>query len=324
MSGPRWRQGALVVRGSTLEELVRENRDVGLRQNLASNYQRGALIFFGVKRTPGSTRKAIEYNRKSIAMARQVLLEKPSALSMRNFELTNLVAISEQLSFLGEHREADRAIGEALALGRNAYEKDPKNATAAIQMILMLGQASHAAGGVGDTPRAIGYGREALAGCREDAKRRCAMPLPVPAGSAQRWWRQRSRPRSTPCDSQRTLLKTRSPSPRLSRGDGGNIFEDEVRSGHSSVAKAIARLRWRDSRGIASTQPGPPWCRPPASRFRPASLSLCAGALPPRIGPSSDSSRQPISGAHRHGVFHGITRQQQAQGHPRHAAVVRC
>ena len=147
-----------------MEAAVREGPDdPTLPATLASAYQRASLIFFGVRRTPESTRRAIDYARKSLATAREVLARDPAAANMRNFELSALTQLSEAHTFLGEDREADRVIGEALALGKAAYERDPGNANIALQTIKLLGQATHTADRLGDLPRAIGHGREGLA-----------------------------------------------------------------------------------------------------------------------------------------------------------------
>src|SRR6185295_5413730 len=128
---------------------------------LSAAYQKGAGIFNGLKRTKESTRRAIEYNRKSLALAREVQAADRLAAKVDRFELTNLTTMSEMLWFVGDHAESGRVIGEAIALARRMQERDPDDAGLAVQVVSMLAQAATVASEAGDTPRAVRHGREA-------------------------------------------------------------------------------------------------------------------------------------------------------------------
>jgi len=156
---------AQVARGIEMLEAIAAEvpGDPEMRRYLSAAYQKGAGIFNGLKRTKESTRRAIEYNRKSLALAREVQAVDPLAARVNRFELTNLTTMSEMLWFVGEHAESGRVIGEAIALAQRMQARDPDDAGLALQVISMLAQATTVASEAGDTPRAVRHGREALA-----------------------------------------------------------------------------------------------------------------------------------------------------------------
>ena len=147
-----------------LEALAREMPgDTGVRENLASTYSRAASIFSGSKRTTQSVRNAIAHYRKALELGRAILAEKPNDEALRGFEVENIAALAGALSLAGDNREADRTIGEALKLGAELQARDPKNSDLAVTNLALLGKAALIAYRIGEAPRAIRHGREALA-----------------------------------------------------------------------------------------------------------------------------------------------------------------
>ncbi|APV52091.1 hypothetical protein BWI17_21920 [Betaproteobacteria bacterium GR16-43] len=233
-----------------LEALVRENpTDVGLRENLVSNYQRGGLVFFGARRTPESARKAIEYHRKALALVREILREKPSAVRMRPFEVSTLGAISEMQSYLGEHREADRTIAEALPLGKDAYERDAKDVSTVIAWINLLTQACYAADAVGDGPRAIRFGRESMsvvARLPEEARKTTVARNAIAGASSGLGTALVHAAESAKLDREARLAMLREARPLLKaaltfsdeyRAETGNVYEDEVKAVNDTLRR---------------------------------------------------------------------------------------
>ncbi len=147
-----------------LEGLARElPGDAGVRQNLASTYQRTAAIYMGDRRTPEGVRRAVDRSRKAIDLLRVLAAEAPEDERMPKLLLENLVGLAYALVISGEAREADRVIAEALTSAAQLAARDPKNVEVATDRISVLGQAAFIAHRAGDQARAIRHGREALA-----------------------------------------------------------------------------------------------------------------------------------------------------------------
>jgi len=137
--------------------------DRGVRQNLASTYQRAGIILTGDKRTPGSIALATGHFRRAIAVLRELLAESPGDERMPKLLLENLAGLANALVLGGRAREAEAVIAEALEMANRNAAQDPKNAEVATDRISVLGQAALVAHRGGDQRRAIQRGREALA-----------------------------------------------------------------------------------------------------------------------------------------------------------------
>jgi tetratricopeptide (TPR) repeat protein len=147
-----------------LEGLLREMPgQLGVRENLASTYQRAADIFAGSNRTDKSVRQAIEYRRKALALLRGVAAEYPEDQRVLKIEQENVFGLATELSLAGEHREANQVIGEALKRVTELQAADPKNVELIADRMKVLNQASIIAYRLGDLPRSARYGRDALA-----------------------------------------------------------------------------------------------------------------------------------------------------------------
>jgi len=147
-----------------LEALARESpRDTGVCTNLASTYQRAAIIFTGDKRTPRSIAQGVAYYRKAVEALRALAVELPRDNRIPKLLAQNLVGLANSLVLAGEPREADRLIGEAVAIAARLAAVDPGNAEGATDQLSVLAQAALVAHRAGDPPRAIGHARAALA-----------------------------------------------------------------------------------------------------------------------------------------------------------------
>jgi eukaryotic-like serine/threonine-protein kinase len=147
-----------------LEALVREAPDeLAIRETLAANYQRAAMIFSGPNRTEDSVRQAVEYGRKALATYESVLAVKPDEAKWIGSRRDAVVELGKALSYAGQNREADRTFSEALKLDAERMARDPKNVEMYTDNLKLLNLASLVAFRVGDHPRAIHLGREALA-----------------------------------------------------------------------------------------------------------------------------------------------------------------
>ena len=160
-----------------IEALLGESpRHAGVRRNLAGAYARAASMLVHKGRTPESARQAVAYRRTSLAILRELATENRDDTSLREVELGAMIYLANALYLSGDLREADRTIGETLSLARSLRERDPdpNNTEPGIRMLTALAQAAEIAYGLGDLPRAIRRGREAL-----------ALAASLPAGAQQ-------------------------------------------------------------------------------------------------------------------------------------------
>jgi eukaryotic-like serine/threonine-protein kinase len=163
--GPSPELEALMAKAlANLEALAREAPgETVVRVNLSYTYLRAGAMFGLGNRTPERVRKATEYDRKALAAIRTVLASKPDDANAQRVELSALLELVRVLSYAGEHGEADRTMSEVLALGAKRVARDPKNIEVFTDTLELLNLGSLAAFRVGDIPRAIRLGREALA-----------------------------------------------------------------------------------------------------------------------------------------------------------------
>ena len=160
-----------------IEALLAESpREAVVRRNLAGAHARAASILVSKGRTPDSSRQAAAHRRTSLAILRELAAEARDDMSLREVEVGAMIYLANALYLSGDLREADRTIGEALGLARGLRERDPdpNNTEPGIRMLTALAQAAEIAYGLGDLPRAIRRGREAL-----------ALAASLPAGALQ-------------------------------------------------------------------------------------------------------------------------------------------
>ncbi len=149
---------------ATLEALSRElPAEAGVRQNLASTYQRAGDILSGAGKTPESVRAAVAYYRKALDLFRNLHAAKPGDQRLRNIALEVQVALAETLAVAGEIPEARRTIAEAVTRAAELRAADPKNADLAVAYLGAHRQAAMIANRAGDRASAIRHAREALA-----------------------------------------------------------------------------------------------------------------------------------------------------------------
>ena len=165
MAGPSPEIEAAVVEAvATLEALSRElPGEQGVRDKLIATYKRAANVLSGSHRTPRSIRQAIDYRRKSMEMIQAALERRPDDYRMGKLALDEYVGLGVTLSLAGDNRAADEALAQAMKLGAERHARDPANAETLLDNLTVLEQASLVAYQLGDHPRAIARGREALA-----------------------------------------------------------------------------------------------------------------------------------------------------------------
>jgi eukaryotic-like serine/threonine-protein kinase len=147
-----------------LEPMVREAPgQVELREALVGAYTRLGSALSNTGRTARSLREGIVYARKSRDLARALSAEFPNDGRKQGYLWRATHELARMLSLIGEHREADRTIAEAIALSAMLAARDPANMTVAIDRVHTLSQAALIAYRLGDQPRAIARGREAVA-----------------------------------------------------------------------------------------------------------------------------------------------------------------
>jgi tetratricopeptide (TPR) repeat protein len=136
--------------------------EAGVRQNLASTYQRAGDILTGAGRTPRSVGKAVDHYRKSLALFQVMEAGNPDDRRLRQIGLQVQVALAGALALAGEHPEAERTIGGALARAAGLRAQDPKDANVAVDHLSALVQGAAIANRRGDRDGAIRHAREAL------------------------------------------------------------------------------------------------------------------------------------------------------------------
>jgi len=147
-----------------LEAQVRETPgQVELREMLAGVYTRTGKMQASTGRTAQSVQVAIGNLRKARAIASELRAEFPDDATKRATELENISLLATVLAVAGDYREADRTIGEAVAINKGLLAQDPKDATLMIDHMKFLVIATNIAVQLGDNERAIRLGREALA-----------------------------------------------------------------------------------------------------------------------------------------------------------------
>jgi len=128
-----------------------------------SIYQRAAEAYTNGNRTPESVRISIEFNRKVLAAAEEILAARPEDERWLKFRAAALADLSKTLNHGGEHAEADQVIGKALEQNARLYARDPNNVELAVDRLFALENAATAAYRVGDMPRTIRLARETIA-----------------------------------------------------------------------------------------------------------------------------------------------------------------
>jgi serine/threonine protein kinase len=147
-----------------LEAQIREAPgQVDLREFLASVYTRAGKMRAHTGRTAQSIPVAIDNLRKARAIAGELRAEFPDDATKQTIELENISLLATVLVVAGDYREADRAIGEALAINMGLLAQDPKDATLIVDHMKFLIVAANVAVHLGDNARAIRLGRGALA-----------------------------------------------------------------------------------------------------------------------------------------------------------------
>jgi tetratricopeptide (TPR) repeat protein len=148
---------------ASLEALVREEPgNVDLRVALATAYSRAGTALARSGRTPASVQHAIVYLRKSRALARELASEFPDDRTKLAFAAGTDFDLAQLHGIAGEHGEADRAIVEALTAIAAHIARDPADVSLALDRVKILAEATLIAHRLGDQPRAIARGREAL------------------------------------------------------------------------------------------------------------------------------------------------------------------
>ena len=149
---------------TAMENLVREfPGEQGLRRNLAGIYQRADEIFSGSGSTAQNVTRAIEIQRKALAMYVAMVKEFPENHSYKESVAENRVFLARILAMKGQFDEAQNEIDIALAEQRVFFAADPKNATAQLEVVQTLTTATRIAKHAGNFPQAIVRGREGLA-----------------------------------------------------------------------------------------------------------------------------------------------------------------
>lgn len=149
---------------SILEALVGEMPgQLGVRANLIATYRSAAGILTGNNRTAQSMRRAVEYYRKALEMLEGVLAEHPDDERMRTTQVRTLVGLATTLSLVGDHREAERTIIDAVRRGAELQARDQTNTELGVVRLEVLTQAALIAHRLGNQLQSIRYGHEALA-----------------------------------------------------------------------------------------------------------------------------------------------------------------
>jgi eukaryotic-like serine/threonine-protein kinase len=149
---------------AAMESLVREfPASQGLRSNLRGIYQRAGEIFSGDGTNAQSVTRAIELQRKALAICIAMVEEFPEKHLYKESLAENRVFLSRILAKRGQFDEARNEVDNALAEQRVLFTNDPKNATARLGIVQTLYTATQISERAGDFPQSIIRGREGLA-----------------------------------------------------------------------------------------------------------------------------------------------------------------
>lgn len=147
-----------------LEALLAElPGQVGVRDNLASTYQRAANIFSGNRHTPASLERAISYRQKAHDMFTALAKEHPDDQRYPPIIAENRADFADNLSQAQRHAEARAVSREVLAQSAALVRADPANANFIEGHIKILSLAARVALRAGDPAAALPYARSALA-----------------------------------------------------------------------------------------------------------------------------------------------------------------
>ncbi|MBL0141508.1 MAG: serine/threonine protein kinase [Betaproteobacteria bacterium] len=164
LRGPSQEVEAVIRRSiSILESLAREAPgDATVRDNLILTYERAGKVLSSSGR-PAAAMEGVEYYRKVLVLIRGVMAANPNDRKMAETEQSYLTQLSVALSQSGQLLEADRTIAEAVDRGAELVARDPKNVAPAMGHLGALNTAALIAYRMGDHPRTVRFGREALA-----------------------------------------------------------------------------------------------------------------------------------------------------------------